>query len=302
VRLIAGASGVLGSGFCEFLIAQGEAFTRMELPWDEPALVAERVVAYWRAAEAADPCAPITLVWAAGTGTVAAPEPAMVAETEVLRAVVAALGERVQPNLANCFLFSSSAGALYGGHGGGLIGPATPPAPITSYGREKLVQEGIVAGLQQAGVMRAVSCRFTNIYGLAGGRLRRKGLVSVLVHSALLRQPARLFVSPDTRRDYLYNVDAARLSLAEADAATAGAAGAATVTIVRAGSTTTILDLVATTSRVLRRRVPVVITESPESRVQPLVLRFQERSGIQAVIPTTSLEAAIRSMAEAPRG
>jgi UDP-glucose 4-epimerase len=217
----------------------------------------------------------------------------------VLRAVASALKERVHPNLAHRFLFSSSAGALYGGHGGGLIGPTTPPVPITAYGREKLAQEGIVAGLQHAGVMRAVSCRFTNIYGLAGGRLRRKGLVSVLVHSAMLRQPARLFVSPDTRRDYLYNVDAARLALAEADAATPDAAG---VTIIRAGTTMTVLDLVATTSRVLRRRVPVVITESTESRVQPLVLRFHERSGIQATIPTTSFEAALRSMAEAPRG
>jgi UDP-glucose 4-epimerase len=153
--------------------------------------------------------------------------------------------------------------------------------------------------LQEAGTMRTVSCRFTNVFGLADGRLRRKGLVAVLVHSAMLRQPARVFVSPDTRRDYLYNVDAARLALAEADAAPAGAA---TVTIVREGSTMTILDLVATTSRVLRRRVPVVITESPEGRVQPLVLRFHQRSGIQAAIPTSSFEAAIRTMAEAPRG
>ena len=72
--------------------------------------------------------------------------------------------------------------------------------------------------------------------------------------------------------------------------------------IVRAGTTMTVLDLVGSVSRVLRRRVPVVITESPESRVQPLVLRFRERSGIQATIPTTSFEAAIRSMAEAPAG
>jgi UDP-glucose 4-epimerase len=216
----------------------------------------------------------------------------------VLRAVVSELGRAVRPDLGNRLLFASSAGAIFGGHGGAVIGDATPPAPITPYGREKLAQETIVAGLAEAGVMSTVSCRFTNVFGLAGGRLRRKGLVAVLVDSAMLRQPARLFVSPDTRRDYLFNVDAARLALAEADAAPAGA----TTVTVRAGSTMTILDLVASTSRVLRRRVPVVITESPEGRVQPLVLRFHERSGIQAAIPTTSLEAALRSMAEAPRG
>ncbi len=141
----------------------------------------------------------------------------MSAETEALEAVVAALAREASPDMGNCFLFASSAGGLYGGHGDGLITDVTPPAPITPYGREKLLQEGIVGRLHESGTMRTLSCRFTNIYGLAGGRLRRKGLVPALVDSAMLRQPVRLFVSPDTRRDYLHNVDAARMALAEAD-------------------------------------------------------------------------------------
>ena len=115
-----------------------------------------------------------------------------------------------------------------------MIDEATPPAPITPYGREKLAQEAIVARLAEAGVMRTVSCRFTNVYGLAGGRLRRKGLVPAVVEAAMLRQPVRLFVSPDTRRDYLFNVDAARLALAEVDGAV-GAAAAADVGQASAG-------------------------------------------------------------------
>lgn len=77
---------------------------------------------------------------------------------------------------------------------------------------------------------------------------------------------------------------------------------AGTTVIVRAGTTMTVLDLVASVSRVLRRRVPVVMAESPESRVQPLVLRFRERAGVQAAIPLTSFEAAVRSMVGAPAG
>jgi nucleoside-diphosphate-sugar epimerase len=227
--------------------------------------------------------------------------------------VVEALAGAVLPSPDNRLLFTSSAGAIYGGHGTGVIDETTPPTPITPYGREKLAQETVVAQLSEAGVMSTVVCRFTNVYGLADGRLRRKGLVPALVESAMLRQPVRLFVSPDTRRDYLFNVDAARLALAEADAAGArgrvGPPGArartgapdSRVVIIRAGTTMTVLDLVASTSRALHRRVPVVITESPESRVQPLVLRFRERRGIQAAVPTTSLEIALRSMAEAPR-
>jgi UDP-glucose 4-epimerase len=295
MRLVAGASGVLGSGFCEVLRARGEPFERLVLPWDEPSAVADRVVEQWHAARRLRPDEPITLIWAAGTGSVAAPAEAMAAETETLRRVVGAVGERVVASPGDAMLFASSAGAVYGGHRGGVIGDATPPAPITPYGREKLVQEGIVAHLG----MRTLSCRFTNVFGLAGGRLGRRGLVAALVHAAMLRQPARIFVSPDTRRDYLYNLDAARLALAELQALQASSP--AEVRIVRAGSTMTVLDLVGSIARVLRRRVPVVITESPESRLQPLALTFQPRSGVQGGVPTTSFGAAVRAMAEARR-
>ena len=299
MRLIAGSTGVLGSGFAEVLRGRREDVVSMQLPWGDPAGAADQVVSHWRAAEESHPGAPITLVWAAGTGTVAATAEAMAAETQALGAVVAALADRVRPDPSNCILFTSSAGAIYGGHGAGVIDGATPPAPITPYGREKLAQEALVAQLSEAGVMSTVACRFTNVYGLAGGRMRRKGLVPALVDAAMMRQPVRLFVSPDTRRDYLFNVDAARLALAEAAAAPVGAP---TTVIVRAGTTMTILDLVSTVSRVARRRVPVVMSESPESRVQPRVLRFREREGVQAGIPLTSFEAAVRSMVEAPVG
>jgi UDP-glucose 4-epimerase len=299
MRLVAGGTGVLGSGFVDVLRRRGEDVTAMQLPWEDPPGAADRVVEYWRAAEQAQPGAPITLVWAAGTGTVGAAAQAMTAETETLAAVVEGLAGAVRPDPANCLLFASSAGAVYGGNGAGLIDESTPVAPITPYGHHKLAQEQLVARLSESGTMRTVACRFTNVYGLAGGRMRRKGLVPALVDAAMLRQPVRLFVSPDTRRDYLFHTDAARLALAEADAA--GADGPMTV-IVRAGTTMTVLDLVASVSRVLRRRVPVVMAESPESRVQPLVLRFRERHGVQAAIPLTSFEAAVRSMAGAPAG
>ena len=58
-------------------------------------------------------------MWAAGTGTVGASAEAMAAETETLTAVVEALAGAVRPNLDNCLLFTSSAGAIYGGHGTG---------------------------------------------------------------------------------------------------------------------------------------------------------------------------------------
>ncbi len=298
MTLVAGSSGILGSGFVAALRARGEPCTRLPLPWPDPDRVAGQVLAHWSAARRAAPGEPITLVWAAGTGSVGAPADQMAAETEVLRAVAVALAGRERPDPRDCVLFASSAGALYGGHRGGMIREVTPTTPITPYGREKLAQEQVVSRLADDGGMRVVACRYTNIYGLASGRLRRRGLVAALVESALLRTPARLFVSQDTRRDYLYNVDAARQALAEADAIPDGTAA---VRIIRAGCTMTVQDVVTGISRVLGRRVPVVLAESPESLVQPRELSFEPRRGIQAAVPTTSFPASIRAMAEAPR-
>jgi UDP-glucose 4-epimerase len=295
--LVAGSSGILGSGFCEVLRARGEPVVRLDLPWDEPQSVADRVVSAWNHAQAHAGVDPISLIWAAGTGTISASEESMGRETAVLRAVTRALEQHSAPDLRNTFIFASSAGALFGGHGPELITDASEPTPITPYGREKLAQERLLLGLHEAGVMRVVACRFSNVFGLTGGRLRRKGLVAALVASALERQPARIFVSPDTRRDYLFGRDAAALALAEA--AALGEDGSGTC-VIRNGTTMTVLDLVASISRVLRRRVPVVFVDSPERALQPVTLRFAPRSGVQASVPTTSFEAAVRSMVEAP--
>jgi UDP-glucose 4-epimerase len=296
MRLVAGGSGVVGSGFIGALAGQGLASRRLFLPWGDPRAVADRVAAAWVEAQMADPAGPVTLIWAAGTGTVGAGAATMSTETETVAAVVDALARVARGDPRDCLMFSSSAGALYGGHGPGRITDETIPSPITAYGREKLAQEELLAHLAASGAMRTVTCRFTNVFGLTAGRLRPKGLVAALVQSALTRQPARIFVSPDTRRDYLFNRDAARLALAEAEASS----DLSRICIVRSGSTMTIVELVAAISRVLRRRVPVVFIESQERMVQPRELQFAVRRAAQARVPTTTFEAAIRTMAEAP--
>ena len=104
MKLVAGATGVLGSGFVDVLRRRGEPFIAMQLPWGDPSSAADAVVAYWRAAEEASSGAPITLVWAAGTGTVGASEQAMAAETATLAAVVEALAGAVaaEPRTTAC--------------------------------------------------------------------------------------------------------------------------------------------------------------------------------------------------------
>lgn len=295
--LLAGSTGVLGSGFVDALRGTGERVVRMVLPWGESGAVASTISDYWRAAEGLAGAEPITLIWAAGVGTVGAPPAAMAAESTTLRAVVAALAGSTRGDQRDCLLFASSAGAVYGGHGPGSIEEGSAPSPITAYGYEKLAQEALVSRLATAGAMRTLTCRFTNVFGLADGRLKTKGMVSALIHSALLRQPTHLFVSPDTRRDYVFNADAARMALAEASAPRSEASRSS---LVRSGTTMAVTELVTSVSRVLRRRVPVVFVASPEEAVQPRVLHFPPRRGPQAQVRTTTFEAAVRLMTQAP--
>lgn len=295
--LLAGASGVLGTGYREALRWMGEAHIPMRLAWGNPHAVAQGVLEYWEAARTAQPEAPHSVVWAAGMGAVASGSDQILLETATIEAVVDALAKRVQPNPRNRFLFASSAGAIYGGHRTGLVAHEDPPAPITPYGHGKLAQERIVERLSADRVMGTLSCRFTNVYGMRSGVLPARGLVAAVIRAALEQHPARVFVNPDTRRDYVYARDAAALSVVEASTLPDYAGQ---VSIVGSGTTMTVMDVTTSVSRVLRRRVPVQFIESLESRVQPLALAFPPRDAGQCRIPLTAFDAAVRHMTTVP--
>ena len=213
-------------------------------------------------------------------------------ETATVARVVSVLQGPAGASVRTMF-FASSAGALFGGHGSTAIDASSTPSPLSAYGVEKLRQEGIIGRLSGVGNLRTVIGRFSNIFGLASGWLRPKGLISVVVRSALTNQSASVFVNPDTRRDYLFATDAARMSLE----LMTGAAGPSTVEILRQGSTMTVLDIIQHVSRVTKRRVPVVFRETPETALQPLTLSFAPRTGMLADMPTSSFPASIRVLA-----
>jgi UDP-glucose 4-epimerase len=235
------------------------------------------------------------LIWAAGTGRISAGGSEMRVETETVAAVMGTLGGAAGEHLRSLF-YASSAGALWGGHGSTIITDETAPAPLTAYGQAKLEQEALVTALGREGICRTIIGRFSNIFGLAHGWLRPKGLVSVVVRTTLMNQAASVFVSPDTRRDYLFATDAARMALALMDPARNPAD--ATTRIISQGSTLTVLDIIQHVGRVTRRRVPVTFRETPETALQPLTLAFAPRQGVLATVPTSSFPACIRLLSE----
>jgi UDP-glucose 4-epimerase len=289
-----GGRGILGSGFRTQLEHQGADVALVRPRWgsigDVSHIVRSELVRLLQDGE------PTTIIWAAGVGHVGASEEQLEAETAGVAAAADALRD-VSPRTAatTTLLFASSAGALFAGSGA-IVHDDTMPSPISPYGWEKLRQEELLRLASEESGARVIACRMSNLYGLAGGRLSARGLVSTAVRCTRLRQPMTVFVSPDTRRDYVLNSDAAALALHACDAAAAGFSTA----LIREGRTRTVAEVLGLVGAVARRRVPAVYAERPESRLQPRAVRFAPAAPDRSAPPLTPMEAGIARMVMAP--
>lgn len=292
--LLLGGSGTLGSGFVDAIGRRpGRSVQRLAPPWGLPSeatrCVVDRVTALAGEARAT------TVVWAAGVGHVGAARATMAAEGAVLEGLCGALVDLPRARQQRTTLiFASSAGALFGGNDGRVISDAAEPTPISAYGREKLRQEQLCRGLGAQSDVRVLVCRYSNLYGLASGRLPGKGLIPAAITAARLRKPITLYVSADTRRDYVYAPDAAAASLALAEGLQPGAVAAA---LVARGTTTTVAEIVRTVGAILGRRVPVTFAVRAATALQPRTLVLAPREA--AIVSGTSMPVAIHRMVHA---
>ncbi len=125
------------------------------------------------------------------------------------------------------FIFSSTA-AVYGETGLGAVEEDHPPAPVSPYGRSKLIVEWMLADAERAHGLRSVVLRYFNVAGAdprgRAGQSTRDAthLIKVAVQAALGRRPGLDVFGTDypTRdgtclRDYIQVSD---LAMAHRDA------------------------------------------------------------------------------------
>lgn len=136
-------------------------------------------------------------------------------------------------------------------------------------------------------------CRYSNLFGVRRDGSLGGGLVNAAIRASRTRIPLQIFVNPDNRRDYLYNLDAARQTLEIA----ADAGSGVTTTIVCSGITRTVSEVMETVGRVTKRRVPVVYGVTPETALQPIAL-WLRATNPSLPAPTGFPEAIARSAAE----
>jgi UDP-glucose 4-epimerase len=153
------------------------------------------------------------LLWCAGTGVVSSSAVVLEPEWSAWTRLLDLLGRHLagpSGDIPGSIFLASSAGGVYGGSLGRLLTEYTPPRPVSDYGAHKLRMEETLRNWADA--FPNLSCligRISSLYGPGQDLHKAQGIIAHLSRCLIYRQPVNIYVSLDTRRDYLFADDCA---------------------------------------------------------------------------------------------
>ncbi len=272
---VVGSRGLLGSAVTRELERRGEpVMAPATVAWGTadavPALRAGLAHLIEAAADR-----PWTIYWCAGVGVTHTAPSALAAEAETFEGFVAAMAALPRGiRERGLVVFSSSAGGLYGGSSGAPFTEDSEIAPLGAYGAAKRAAEVALERLSHDSGVRVFVGRIANLYGPGQDLSKQQGLITRMCLSALTRTPVSVFVSLDTRRDYVFVGDGAALLVDCAERAH-DATDRFHLKIIGSGRSTTIASILGQ-FRTLGGAVPRVITgSSPAASLQARDLRLR---------------------------
>lgn len=289
---VIGAGGLIGSSIARV----GGAIGATSVPWHDAAGAAAALALQARRFREIAGDRPWTIVWAAGAITVASDEPTARHEVETFAGCLAAIRPELPAGPGSIALVSS-AGGLHAGSTHPPFDADSPPMPTSPYGRAKLAQEAIATDAFEGRVPLVIT-RVSNAFGPGQDLGKMQGIVSRLARSAVLREPANIFVPLSTVRDYIYVDDAARAVLAWAQQMRVTQVPVRTV-LVASGIGTSLAQLIRTVHDVAHRKVPVALGAHPSAAFQALDLRFVPTPlDHRPLDPLTPLPVGVRSVVD----
>jgi UDP-glucose 4-epimerase len=295
---VVGRGGLLGSSVERRI---SSAVWRPERPiiWRDPHQLRESIadaVRSFRTRLAAESPDTWCIYWCAGSGVIGTPADRLAAETTSLQFFLARLGaalDDLPAGMTGRVFLASSAGGVYGGSAEHPLTEATPPRPISDYGRAKVEQEeALREWVRGRPAVSTLVGRLSNLYG-PGQRLDKpQGLISHMSRCLIFGVPVRIYVPLDTIRDYLFAEDAAaRIAAGVSRLAREAPGGGLHITkVYGSGNETTVAGLIGVFRQIARRRLRVVSGLAPVRSEQPARLQF--RSLIwsdQPALPRTEL-------------
>jgi len=303
VSWVIGASGLLGRQVLTSARSRGHALLHPPIPWEDHVLAdaaLEAGVGQFHDEAGDDRW---NLIWVAGAGVVGTSEVTLAEEHNRFARLLATVGERLPSGPGAVFL-ASSAGGVYAGSSGPPFTERSEPRALAPYGANKLRMEATLRAFVEQHPVSAVIGRIANLYGPGQNLAKPQGLISQLARAHLLRQPLSLYVSPDTTRDYLYVKDCAEMVIEMLPSAAAGAdlPGRTITKILAAETPTTIAALLAEFRRLVKRRLPIVLADSPNRRFQVRDLRLKsvvppDLHGYARTTLATGIDATISDLA-----
>ncbi|MDO8843253.1 NAD(P)-dependent oxidoreductase [Methylicorpusculum sp.] len=214
------------------------------------------------------------IYWAAGVGTMGSEGTALTIETQILSTLLSFI-ESEQGLIAaeGCFVFASSAGAIYAGVTKDIITEKTPAAPTTAYAREKLKQESLISAFANNNCkVSALLARISTLYGPGQANGKQQGIFSEIARRILRNQPIQIYVPFDTIRDYITADDAANTIIA-CTRAIREKQGVFTK-IIASELPTTIAEIISIYKRIARRTPRIVISTSNLSSLYNRRIQF----------------------------
>lgn len=271
---VVGSRGLLGSALVRRLHAEGQRVIQgPRVRWTTPdaasdlaeglrSLVGEAGKGEWFVA------------WCAGVGVTGTGEEALAEEVSVFRTLVDSIAALpVEVRGRGRLFVASSAGGVYGGAHGAPFDEESPVAPLGHYGAAKIALEDAARRLFDCAAVPVLVGRIANLYGPGQSLEKPQGLISHLCLASVGRKPISIYVSMDTRRDYLYADDCARL-IVDAGRRLA-ASGGFHVKILASGRSVTVGDLLGEFRHVVGRKPDIIMATSPYSALQSLDLRMR---------------------------
>ncbi len=153
------------------------------------------------------------LLWCAGTGVVSSSAAVLEPEWSAWTRLLDLLGRHLagpSGDVPGSIFLASSAGGVYGGSLGQLLTEHTPPRPVSDYGAHKLRMEEALRNWADAFPnLSSLIGRISSLYGPGQNLHKAQGIIAHLSRCLIYRHPVNIYVSLDTRRDYLFADDCA---------------------------------------------------------------------------------------------
>lgn len=272
--------------------ALAEPPIRVPVPWDEPAAARPAIVdavthfldevngQQW------------ALCWSAGKGFVGTPTAHLDVELGFLKAALASVAASPEHVRAGGRLaLASSAGGIHASDGSGTVTEASPPKPISDYGRHKLRQEQVVTDFAAETGVPCLLGRISNVFGPGQDLRKPQGFISHLCGAMLRRDSVVLTVPPDTIRDFVYSANVGRRMAVWLEADQGELAGRAVVKLLVSGRSTTLHEVINVARSIARVPVRIMISPLPRAGDQPLRTRFRSSAMLELdrAAPTTTL-------------